>query len=125
MSPLEAIQTRPDFRGSPTFASGCIFRRHAATKSRGCIHVAGRVVRMPALKGRTPRRLDEPMVVLQARVAPASRAKAHDAARALGVSVAAYVERLIQQDQLDEAGRPTWWPDDDGDTPQTELPLAM
>lgn len=74
-----------------------------------------------AIKGRTPRQLTTPTVVLQARVQPETRSKAHDAARALGISVAAYVERLIQQDELTEDGRPMWWPEE----PQPgQLPLA-
>ncbi|WP_380169779.1 toxin-antitoxin system HicB family antitoxin [Jannaschia sp. R86511] len=78
---------------------------------------------MSAIKGRAKRTSQEPVVILQARVSPTIRAKAHEAAAALGISVAAYVEQLIAHEQLDETGRPVWWPE----TPhphQEELPLS-
>jgi hypothetical protein len=36
------------------------------------------------------------------------REKAHRAAAALGISMSAYVASLINGDELDETGRPTW-----------------
>ena len=75
---------------------------------------------MSAIKGRPRRPLQEPGVVVQARVSPETRAKAHKTAAALNVSLTAYVERLIAHDQLDESGRPVWWPKDE----QEELSLS-
>lgn len=77
---------------------------------------------MPALPGRRPRVITGGTSILQARVNPELRDKAHRAAEALGVSMAAYVEALIEHDELDHDGRPTWWPDD-ADAYQGELPL--
>lgn len=78
---------------------------------------------MSAIKGRRPRQINAPTVLLQARVDPELRAKAHRAAAAVGVSLAAYVEQLLAHEQLDETGRPLWWaeavPSD-----QEELPLS-
>ena len=47
-------------------------------------------------------------VILQARVAPDTRDRAHRAAAALGVSMAAYIEQLLLRDELDDTGRPVW-----------------
>lgn len=63
---------------------------------------------MAAIKGRAKRQVTGPTVIMQARVAPAARARAHTAAAALGISLAAYLEQLVLRDDLDEAGRPTW-----------------
>ncbi|WP_143448467.1 hypothetical protein [Kineosporia sp. A_224] len=77
---------------------------------------------MAAIKGRRHRSGVSQAVALQVRVQPAQRAKAETAAAALGISVAAYIDRLLAEEVLDEAGRPLWWtqpvPAD-----QEELPL--
>lgn len=77
---------------------------------------------MAAVKGRTHRRGVSNTVLLQARVQPDRRAKAEAAAAALGISVAAYIDQLLDHEQLDEHDRPLWWtvpvPAD-----QEELPL--
>ncbi|MEJ5913172.1 toxin-antitoxin system HicB family antitoxin [Pseudokineococcus sp. 1T1Z-3] len=52
-------------------------------------------------------------VAVYARVHPDLHAKAHRAAAALDVSLATYVEALLARDELDESGRPTWWPRDE------------
>ncbi len=75
---------------------------------------------MAAIKGRAKRPGNAPTVVLHARVAPAVRDKAHAAAAALGISVAAYIEQLVAHEQVDERGRPMWWPAHDT---QEELTL--
>jgi hypothetical protein len=48
-------------------------------------------------------------VALRVRVHPERHAKAEAAAAALGISVAAYVDLLLANEQLDEHGRPVWW----------------
>lgn len=60
---------------------------------------------MPPIKGRRPR----PGVVtvrVNAHVTPETKAKADAIADALGISMSAYLEDLIRQEQLDEQGRP-------------------
>lgn len=57
---------------------------------------------------------------IRARVGKEQHAKAIQMADALGISLAALVDRLIAREQTDERGRPTWWPYDDQ---QEELPL--
>lgn len=78
---------------------------------------------MSAIKGRRQRSGNLPKVLLQGRVEPAAREKAHRAAAALGISVTAYLEQLLLHDELDDRGRPLWWteplPPDQG-----ELPLS-
>jgi hypothetical protein len=49
-------------------------------------------------------------VLVQARVTPELRAKAHKAAAALNVSMAVYLAELIKRDEVDENGRPSWNP---------------
>ncbi len=61
---------------------------------------------------------------IYARVDPDAHAKAHAAAAALGVSVAAYVEQLLARDEVDETGRPVWW-EGPPSTSQEELPLRQ
>ncbi len=78
---------------------------------------------MAAIKGRAKRPANVPTVILQARVRPAVRDKAHAAAAALGISVAAYIEQLVAHEQVDEKGRPLWWVCEDAD--QEELPLSQ
>jgi len=64
---------------------------------------------MPAAKGRSaPRRGDEGLVPLQGRVTPAMRQKARDAADAAGISIAAYLQGLLERDEVDANGCPTW-----------------
>jgi hypothetical protein len=41
-------------------------------------------------------------------VRPAIRQKAREAADAAGISIAVYLERLIERDKVDENGCPTW-----------------
>ena len=60
-------------------------------------------------------------VILQARVAPEHREKANRAADAAGVSLGEYLERLIERDEVDADGCPTWLPA--RNTDQEELPL--
>ncbi len=60
---------------------------------------------MPPIKGRRAR----PGVVtvrVNAHVTPEAKAKADAIADALGISMSAYLEDLIRQEQLDEQGRP-------------------
>ena len=80
------------------------------------------MVCMSAIAGRRRRPANAPTVLVQARVDPALREKVHRAAKAAGVSVARYMELLIAHEQLDENGRPVWWPEDPNPT-QEELPL--
>lgn len=71
---------------------------------------------MAAVKGR--RRRHEPngvtlvTVPMQGRVSPTTRDKARSVADALGVSMSAYLDSLVANDQLDENGRPVWWTDE-------------
>lgn len=78
---------------------------------------------MSAVKGRAKRRYDEgnEPVLLQGRVDRSIRAKASRAADAAGITMAAYLEALIERDEVDAAGRPLWLPV--RDTDQQELPL--
>lgn len=78
---------------------------------------------MGRIKGRQARPAGA-SATLYARVAPHNMAKAQAAAGALGTSVAAYLDALLEHEQLDETGRPAWW---DQQVPassnQEELPL--
>lgn len=79
---------------------------------------------MLAVSDPTPagkRRTRGTSVALFARVRPPLHDKAHRAAAATGVSLASYVEQLIARDEVDEHGRPLWWPRTDPS--QEELPL--
>jgi len=57
-------------------------------------------------------------------VEPETLVRVYSVAEALGVSLAAYVEELILNDQLDERGRPVWW-DTRVHRDQEELPLTQ
>lgn len=77
---------------------------------------------MSAVAGRRHRSFahgDEP-VLMQGRVRRDVRAKANAAAQAAGITLAAYLERLVDRDEVDSGGCPIWL------TPanaQEELPL--
>ena len=86
----------------------CIHRNH-----RGMSAIRGRRRRSHAGK-------PEP-VIMQARVAPDRRAKANRAADAAGISLAEYLERLIERDEVDDDGCPVWLSPRGRD--QEELPL--
>jgi hypothetical protein len=62
---------------------------------------------MPAARGRK-QRPNGPSATIYARVLPHNYDKAQSAAAALNVSVAAYIDLLIQRDRVDPEGRPTW-----------------
>jgi hypothetical protein len=55
-------------------------------------------------------------------VEPETLDRVYAIAETLGVSLTAYVEELIRHDQLNERGRPVWWPDPEPHD-QQELPL--
>jgi hypothetical protein len=57
------------------------------------------------------------------RVSPDNRSKAAKAAAALGISMAAYVDALLDREELDEHDRPTWW-QEPVSTDQEVLPLS-
>jgi hypothetical protein len=88
------------------------------------MHTADRLTAMPLRPGSKRRPNAAPTVLLQARVDPQIRAKANGIAAAAGVSLSAYIEQLIAHEelQLDEDGRPAWWPEALEDE-QEELPL--
>lgn len=77
---------------------------------------------MPAVKGRRHRATSDPTVPMQGRVQPQTRAKARAVADALGVSMSAYLDQLVANDQLDADGRPVWWAEPDDQ--QEALPLT-
>ena len=45
-------------------------------------------------------------------------------ADSLGISISAYVERLLEREELDALGRPVWW-DEPCARDQEELPLPQ
>lgn len=47
---------------------------------------------------------------LPVRVRPVISAKANRIADAAGVSLSAYVDALLEREELDENGIPVWWP---------------
>ncbi|MFG1913046.1 hypothetical protein [Kribbella sp. NPDC048928] len=47
---------------------------------------------------------------LQVRVRPGISVKANAVADAAGVSLAAYIDALLEREELDENGIPMWWP---------------
>jgi hypothetical protein len=60
---------------------------------------------MATIKGRG-RRAGLSTVRVNAHVTPEAKAKAESIADVLGISMSAYLEDLIRQEQLDERGRP-------------------
>ena len=76
-----------------------------------------------AVAGRRHHRLgpDDPTpVLMQGRVHPEIRAKANAAAQAAGITLASYLQRLVERDEVDRNGCPLWLtPAND----QQELPL--
>ena len=83
---------------------------------------SGRRYGTPQLDERQPQATNG-RVKLVGYVDVATHARAKSAAYAAGMSLGMYLTRLLEQDQLDEDGRPTWAtaPSPVGD----ELPLAM
>lgn len=59
---------------------------------------------------------------MQVRIKPEVRAKVSDIADLLGVPASEYVEALLEREELDETGRPLWWPHP-VPKDQEELPL--
>jgi hypothetical protein len=51
-------------------------------------------------------------------------AKVQRVASALGISAAAYLDALLEHEELDERDRPVWW-QDPAPAEQEELPLAQ
>lgn len=49
---------------------------------------------------------------IRASVRPVNSEKLNAIADRLGVSLGAYIDSLIERDQVDETGRPVWWPED-------------
>jgi hypothetical protein len=80
---------------------------------------------MPAITGRRHRAQGLVTEPLYARVTPERRAQAQATAEALGISLGAYVDRLLAREAtfLDEQSRPVWWTDP-VPTGQKELPLT-
>ena len=77
---------------------------------------------MSAMAGRRQRKHGGQLLALmQARVRPEIREKANIAAQAAGITLAGYLEQLVERDELDVSGCPLWL------TPPTEaqeeLPL--
>lgn len=83
---------------------------------------AARIENMSAVKGRAQRPPGKPTRLLQGRVDPGVHAKATIAAHAAGISVAAYLEALVERDEVDAFGLPRWLPARPVD--QEELPLT-
>lgn len=78
---------------------------------------------MPAAKGRarqSPRKPTDKKL-LNAWVPEEIRDKVERAADSLGISMAMYMIELIAHDELDETGRPTWYPAEVEE--QEEFPL--
>lgn len=87
------------------------------------MHIApGQDDDMSAMPGRRQRNLrGQLLALMQARVRPEVREKANTAAQAAGITLASYLEQLVERDELDTGGCPLWL------TPhpeaQEELPL--
>ena len=80
---------------------------------------------MAAVKGRTQRKgVGASTVQMNLRVSTHMRTKVQRAADALKISEAAYLDALLEREELDDQGRPLWWRDPvPGD--QEELPLPQ
>ena len=91
-----------------------------------CLQSLRLVWSMPAIKGRRHRAQGLVTEPLYARVTPERRAQAQATAEALGISLGAYVDRLLAREAtfLNEQGRPVWWTDP-VPTDQEELPLTQ
>jgi len=74
-----------------------------------CYLRPGWIEGMPAVKGRKHQVGVSDAVQLGARVQPDRKQKATEVAAALGISVNAYIDALLEHEQLDAHGRPTWW----------------
>lgn len=79
---------------------------------------------MPAVKGRKHQVGVSNAVQLGARVQPERKKKTERIAAALGISVNAYLDALLEHEQLDEHGRPLWW-DRPVPADQEEMPLSQ
>lgn len=64
---------------------------------------------MSAVKGRA-KRPTEGQKVLFAKIAEENHSKASAAAQAMGISLAAYVDLVLDREQVDASGRPIWAP---------------
>ena len=82
------------------------------------------MIPMAAVKGRNKRRNARDAVAVGIRVHPDHRAKLDMIADSLGISISAYVERLLEREELDALGRPVWW-DEPCARDQEELPLPQ
>ncbi len=58
--------------------------------------------------GRRRRPPGIPLVEMKNRVPEGTRARANVAADALGITLAHYIELLVQRDAFDDTGRPLW-----------------
>ncbi len=78
---------------------------------------------MSAVKGRAhrARSTSSKKIMLQGRVDEPLWAKANRAADAAGIALAAYLQRLVDRDEVDANGCPLWL--DPRDRGQEELPL--
>lgn len=77
---------------------------------------------MSAMPGRRQRSLrGQLLALMQARVRPEIREKANTAAQAAGITLASYLEQLVERDELDASGCPLWLTPPV--TKQEELPL--
>lgn len=61
---------------------------------------------------------------IRARVGRDQHQKTVVMADALGISVSALLDRMIQREVLDEHGRPTWWPHVQDELPGAPLKSA-
>ncbi len=106
--------------------------RHAAP--RACtvpVPVGARVLRMARPPG-IPQKQPVPRAAVPhgnrekfyGYVLPELCEKARTSAAAAGLSIGAYLERLIAADQVDADGRPLWATNDPNPTSQEQLPLA-
>lgn len=80
---------------------------------------------MAPIAGRQKRTDGTPAQLLQARVDPELKVRVFEAAKAVGLSVSAYVEQALAhaQEELDDDGKPVWWARQTKNPGQEELPL--